>query len=129
MFKRFAVVIFSGLLLINMYGCVALVAGTAGGAGTAVWLSGKLTQEFNASYIQAIKAAKNALRAYKLDLLKETREEGVTQLRSKYTDGKEIWIDIRKITENSTKVEVRVGVVTPDKEAAGKILRKIAAYL
>jgi len=60
---------------------------------------------------------------------KEAKEADVTQLRSKYSDGREIWIDIRKVTGDSTKVEVRVGGVSPDKAAADKILKKIQSYL
>lgn len=116
-------------LLANIYGCFAVVAGTAGGAGTSIWLAGKLTQEFSAPYERTIEASKSALRSLNLELNKETREENITQLRSKYTDGKEIWIDIRKIAKNSTKVEVRVGAVSPDKEACSKILKAIERYL
>jgi len=116
-------------LLMNIYGCFAVVAGAAGGAGTAAWLSGKLTQEFHASYDRAISASKSALQSLKLEVVKETREPDVDQLRSKYTDGKEIWIDIRRVTEVSTKIEVRVGVVSPDEEAANKILKQIQKYL
>ncbi|GEM_PF-348157 len=129
MFKKVSVFVFSGLMLLNVCGCVAVVAGAAGGAGTGVWLSGKLTQEFNASYDRTIVASRKSLESLKLELVRETREDNVTQLKSKYTDGKEIWIDIRKVTENSTKVEVRVGAVSPDKEAADTILKKIQKYL
>ncbi|MCX5703525.1 MAG: DUF3568 family protein [Candidatus Omnitrophica bacterium] len=45
MAKKILVFIFTSLLLINIYGCLALLAGAAGGAGTAVWLSEKLSQE------------------------------------------------------------------------------------
>ncbi|MBM3244950.1 MAG: DUF3568 family protein [Candidatus Omnitrophica bacterium] len=129
MLKNIAVVVLSGFLLLNMYGCFAVVAGTASGAGTAVWLSGKLTEEFHASYDRTISAAKSSLRSLKLDLVKETRKDEVTQIKSKYSDGKEIWIDIRKVTEESTKVEIRVGAVSPDKEAADRILKRIKKYL
>jgi hypothetical protein len=64
-----------------------------------------------------------------LEITKESREAQVTQVRSKYTDGKEIWIDIRKVSDNSTKVEVRVGAVSPDKEASDKILKSIQSHL
>ncbi len=112
-------------LLFNLNGCAALVAGAAGGAGTAVWLSGKLTQEFHASYDQTVSAAKAALDAQELPLVKETHDTNVTQLKSKYTDGKDIWIDIHRVSANATKVEVRVGGVSPDKEAASGILKEI----
>lgn len=129
MFKRITILVFSGFLLLNIYGCFALFAGAAAGGGTAVWLSNKLTQEFGASYSRTVNAAENALKSLNLAVVKEVHAEDVTQLRSKYTDGKEIWVDIRKTAETSTKVEVRVGAVKPDKEAAGKILKRIQAYL
>ncbi|MFA5157003.1 MAG: DUF3568 family protein [Candidatus Omnitrophota bacterium] len=129
MVTKIAAFVFSGILFLNLYGCVAVVAGTAGGAGTSIWLSGKLTQEFHAPYDRTVSAAEDALASLRLELMKSTREENITQLKSKYTDGKEIWIDIRKITMDSTKVEVRVGAVHPDKTAADKILKKIKSYL
>lgn len=130
MLKKINFFIFSIFLVLNMCGCAALlVGGAVGGAGTAVWLSGKLSQEFHSPYERTIDATKTALQSLKLEITKETREGNGSQLRSRYNDGKEIWIDIRKVTENSTKVEVRVGAVNPDKEAADKILKKIQNYL
>jgi len=129
MLKKIMFFVLAGFLLVNMYGCIAILAGTAGGAGTATWLSGKSTQEFNASYERTINAAKKTLLSFKLDLVKETRQDDISQLKSKYTDGREIWIDVRKITDKTTKVEVRVGAVNPDKEAATKILKRIGRYL
>jgi len=129
MFKKLIVFVFSGFLLLNIYGCFALVAGAIGGAGTAVWLSGKLTQQFNASYARTVKAAELALKSLNLGIEKEAQEVNITTFRSHYTDGKEIWIDVRRITETSTKVEVRVGAVSSDKEASAKIMNKIRDYL
>ncbi len=129
MIKKIVAGIFSVIFLFNMYGCFALFAGAVGGAGTAVWLSGKLSQDFNADYIRTVNAAKSALKSLNLSINKESQEEHVTQIRSEYSDGKDIWIDIHKITENTSKVEVRVGVVSPDKEAAEKILSRMQRYL
>lgn len=120
-----AVIIFLPLVS----GCVPLLAGAVGGAGTAVWLSGKLIQEFHKPYEDTVNAARQALRALKLDLNKETKEEIITQLKSKYSDGKEIWIDIHKISLESSRVEVRVGTIGPNKEAASLILKKIEKLL
>ena len=128
MFKKAAVLVFSVFVLANLCGCFALFAG-AGGAGTAVWLSGKLTQQFNASYDRTIKAAEKALKSLKLDITKESKEAKITQIKSKYTDGKDIWIDIRKVTDDSTRVDVRVGAVHPAEPAAKNILDRIQSYL
>ncbi len=115
--------------LTAMSGCVFLLAGAAGGAGTAFWLSGKLSQEVNAPFERTIKAAKSALKSLRLEIDKETVAENVAQITGKYGDGRTIWIDIHRVTEASSKIEVRVGAVSPDKEAADKILKKIMRYL
>lgn len=128
MFKKIMVFVSLGLLLMNVYGCL-LLAGAAGGTGTAIWLSGKLTQEVNAPLDNAAGAAKSALKSLRLKVEKETTEQNVIQIISKYSDGKTIWIDIRKITDSSSKIEVRVGAVSGDKEAADKILKRIMRYL
>ena len=128
MFKKTIVLVISVLWLMNMCGCVALLAGAAGGAGTAAWLSGKLSQEVNASFDKTLKAAKSALRSFKLKVTKETIEEKVAQVMSNYTDGRTIWIDIHRVSESTSRVEVRVGA-TGDKDIARKILDRIIRYL
>lgn len=127
--KKLSGLIVSGFLLVNIYGCVALLAGTAGGAGTAAWLSNKLSLGVNAGFEQTVKSAKSALESMKLQITKETTENNVAQLIGKYTDGKTFWVDIHRISDSSSRVEVRVGAVTPDKKAAAKILKRINGYL
>ena len=129
MIRKISALIFVSLLLINAYGCI-LLAGAAGGAGTAVWLSGKLTQEVNTPFDRTITATESALKSLKLEVTKKTVEqEKVAQIMSKYTDGKTIWIDIRKVTDASSRVDVRVGAIEGDKRAADKILKTIQRYL
>jgi hypothetical protein len=127
--KKTVILIFSGILMLNLCGCFAIFAGVAGGAGTAVWLSGKLTQEFHASYQATINATEGALLSFHLKVIKETHDQNVTQIKSFYSDGSEMWIDIHQVTENSTKVEVRVGGVISNKEAASMVLKKIQGFL
>lgn len=126
--NRLFALIVAGFLLMSMCGCVAVVAGTAGGVGTATWLSGKMSQDYNVSRDTAVRAVKMSLDALKLEITKETRAEEVTQVKGKYTDGREIWIDVRKITDSSSRVQVRVGAMS-DKAAAEKIMKKIDSYL
>jgi len=129
MLNKIFVFLVAGFILVNICGCVALFAGAAGGAGTAAWLSGKLSEEVHYPFDRTVKAVKDALASLRLPLTKETIEADVAQIMSKYSDGKTIWVDIRKIADNSSKIEVRVGGVTPDKEAADKILKRIKRYL
>lgn len=126
--KKWAAGIFLIFFLVNLYGCVALLAGAAGGAGTAAWLSGKLSQEVNASFDKALKAAKLGLESMKFKVTKETVKDDIAQLMSNYSDARTIWVDIRRVTDSASRIEVRVGAAG-DRQAAQKVLNQIRRYL
>jgi len=127
MFKN-AIVLFAILFLaFSSYGCVAVVAGAVGGAGTSAWLSGKLSQEVNASFDSSIKAAKRAMDALRLEVTKETTEDDIAQIIGKYSDGRKTWIDVRRVSRSVSRVDVRVGI-KGDQEASREILNKIIRY-
>ena len=128
MIKNIIIFIVIALFSLSISGCVALLAGAAGGAGTAVWLSGKLTQEVNVSSQRSLKACKSALDSLDLLITKETQKEEIIQIISKYRDGKTIWIDIRPITLKTSRIEVRVGAVA-DEAAAQEIMERILKYI
>lgn len=120
---------FVGLVLVlNVSGCWLLVAGAAGGAGTALWLSGKLSDQVSASREVTVEAAEKALTSLNMSVTKKTVAAEVTQIISKYTDGKQVWIDIRPLTSKTTKIEIRVGAAG-DEAASTKILERIKGYL
>lgn len=129
MFRRVISLALAVFLAVNLYGCIALVAGAAaGGAGTAVWLSRKMTQEVNASFEDSLAASKAALKSMGFKVNKETVTKKVAQIKSEYSDGRVIWIDIRRLTQLSSRIEVRVGA-KGDKEAALEVLNEIVANL
>jgi len=128
MWRRICGLIFAALLLVNTCGCAAVLVGAAGSAGAAVWFSGKLGQEVNVSMDKSFEAAKSALRSLKFDITKETITRDLIQVKSNYMDGEVIWIDIRRISESASRIEVRVGV-PGDKDSARVVLNKILKYL
>lgn len=128
MLRRIGFLIFAVLLMANLCSCALLVAGAAGGAGTAAWLSGKLTQEVNVPRDRAVSASKKAMSSMKLPVTKETTQEDVVQIIGEYSDGRQVWIDVRTLTEKTSRIEVRVGAMG-DELAADKILTKIKRYL
>ena len=129
MAKKIMGLFLSVFLLLNISGCIALLAGAAaGGIGAATWLSGKLSQEVNGSFEESLNAAKSALKALKLNIVKETVKDDVAQLMSNYTDGRAIWIDIHRVSLLVSRIEIRVGAAG-DKDAARKIMNKILSYL
>ncbi|MFH0855621.1 MAG: DUF3568 family protein [Candidatus Omnitrophota bacterium] len=131
--KKLAVFISSLILLTNICGCAALIVGSvAGGAGTAVWLSGKLVQYVDFPLDQVTRAAKDSLESDKITLIsKETISSGhaVVQIRSRYASGERVRVDIHKITETRSRIEIRVGTLIGNKEAADKILKGITGRL
>ena len=127
--KRAVGLVVGLIFLVNISGCFFLAAGAAGGVGTSMWLGDKISQDVNASFDRCLKATRSALKSMNLETTKETVKEDVAQFMSNATDGKTIWIDVRRITENSSKIEIRVGAVNPDKIGSDKILKKIQRYL
>jgi len=127
MLKRLAILIVLVLFLANIYGCFLLLAGAAGGAGTATWLSGKLAQEVNRSFDDTIKAAESGLKSLKMEVEKKTVTDDVAQLISKYSDQRTVWVDVHRIEASRSRIELRVGVLS-DQEAARKIMDKILRY-
>ena len=109
MFKSIAIFTSFVLLALSLSGCAVLLGAAAGGAGTAVWLSGKLSDELKAPYEKSIEATKKALSSMNMEVTKETKKDDIAQIMSKYADGATTWIDIRPLTSDTTKIEVRVG--------------------
>lgn len=126
--KQYILILVLALFVLSASGCGLLVAGAAGGAGTAYWLANKLSDEVSAPYERTISAAKSALNSMDMALVQETKSDTVAQLISKYKDGSQVWIDIRPVTSAATKIEIRVGI-RGDKAASNEILERIKAYL
>lgn len=128
MFKKILCTLVIGFVGAHLTGCVAVVAGAAGGAGTATWLGGKLSQQVDASYEKTQQATKAALASLKLTVTRETVKDDVAQFVGDYPDGQSFWVDIRPVSSTASRVDVRVGV-PGDKEASRKVLDKIVASL
>lgn len=126
--KKFFKVILGGFLLFNFYGCAALIVGAAGGAGTAAWLSGKLTQEVSVPRDKVADTAKSVLKSMNMSVTSELRSDKVTKLRGLYVDGRRLRIDLIPISTDRTRIEIRVGAMG-DKTASEQLLRKISDRL
>jgi len=128
MYKKMAVFVTVVYALFTLCGCAAVLVAGASGAGTAFWLSGKLSETLDTPFDRAIKATKAAMKSLKLEITKDTQKATVAQIIGKYTDEATIWIDIRPITKSSTRVDVRVGV-RGNNAASTKILEEIKRHL
>jgi len=127
MLKKFIYGLSALALLVSSAGCVFLIFGAMGAIGTATWLDGKISQDYNVPFDRMIESAKQGLASMKMDVSKETRKDTVCQLISSYFDGRMVWVDIRKISEKLSQVQVRVGALG-DQHEARKVLARIRHY-
>ncbi|MFH1868563.1 MAG: DUF3568 family protein [Candidatus Omnitrophota bacterium] len=127
MLRKIASIFAMIIIALNLCGCATVVGVVAGGAGTALWLSGKLTEEVDAPYDKAVTAVKKALDSLDMDIKKITETDKVTQIISEYTGRSKTWIDIRPLSRNRSQIEIRVGI-RGDKASSAKIMDKIKHY-
>jgi hypothetical protein len=123
MFKKVLYTITLTFSALSFTGCIFLAAGAAG-VGTAKWLSDKVTQQVSAPREKVIKSARSALTDMKANVYKETAAPEVAQILAKDSLGRQIWVDVRPLADNLTRIDVRVGYADGQQDAA-KILQRI----
>ena len=114
------------LMLVAMQGC-AVKASEAPRGGT-FWGSEKMIRRVDVGFDSTVEAVRAGLESLALDITKESIVDNAAQFRSNYTDGKTMWIEVRKLSESKSYIGVRVGMIT-DEEASKNILDTIQEYL
>lgn len=109
-------------------GCAALAVGAAGGAAGAVYVLGRLTDEMNHDVPVIHRAAVQAMKDLELKLSEDRADKLSAHLKSEFSDGANVWIDMKSIADQRTKVVIRVGV-TGDEVRAKHILDRIKSHL
>jgi len=132
MFKRLitgmlmvAILIISAL---SFSGCFALLLGAAAGAGTVAWVNGDLEVNIDAPVDKVHSATVSGLKRLKLPVTTDLKDKHNAKVRSKYSDGKDVTIDILAITERTSKIKIRVGILG-DQARSEAILTSIRKYL
>ena len=127
MVKKLSALVVCVFLLSNLYGCFALVAGAAAGGGTAFWLSGKLTDEVAASYDRTVKATEKTMDSLCSGKIEKVSRGNVVQFRGEDSIGRNINVDVFRVSETVSKLEVRVSV--NERDAAQRVLDEIKRRL
>ncbi len=102
-------------------------AGAAGAAGV-MYHEGRLVDKVNAPIDRAYDAALSTLAAKKLAVSSKSADIASAHIKSKYADGKELWIDIEAITSEVCEIKIRVGI-TGDQDRAIDLLEGIKSRL
>jgi|GEM_PF-580885 len=125
MFKKFTLSLALVFCAVNLNGCVFLlipvavgvVGGVGIGIGTAKWLSDKLVEQVPHPYDKTVQGAHDGLKDLKIDIIKDTGTDKLTQISCKYPDGRTVWINVAFVSDKVSRIEVRVGVWGGQKEA------------
>ena len=131
MFKKLKHAVLLLALAMAISGCAEAIlvgVGAAGGAGAALWAKGKMVEEINVSLSKAHTASLAALKDLELPVNTDVKEGLKAKIESQFPDGKYVSIDIRAVTESSSKITVRVGTFG-DKARSEKILGAIHQHL
>lgn len=108
-------------------GCVAVVAGAAG-AGAVAWVQGRLDANLNADFERSAKAADLAIRDLQWSKISEKKDALEDTLIARTAGDRKVEIKVLKVTEETSKAEIRVGVFG-DEALSLTILDKIKAHL
>lgn len=92
-------------------GCVALVAGAAGGTTGAAYVMGKLQDEINHPVPAVHQATVAALKALDLPLSENRADQMTARVESEFSDGKHVTIDLESFANARTQVTIRVGLI------------------
>lgn len=109
-------------------GCLALAVGAAGGAAGAVYVMGKLQDEFNRPLPVVHEAAVAAMKDLELKLSEDRVDKISAHMESAFSDGPHVWIDIESVSDSRCRITIRVGL-TGDEVRSRKIYDAIKQHL
>jgi len=124
MAKRIITIFLSFMMILNLCGCLALVAGAG---GTALWQAGKVISEESVSMSQAVKAVEETFKAKKITVTDKVSKNQAVQLRGKNQNAKKVAVDIFSKGTRNVKIEIRIGV--GEEESSRELLREIKRRL
>ncbi len=121
-----AAIVFS--ILLTAQGCVPLLIGAAAGAGGVVWVKGSLEQNFDKSVDHLHRASLGGLRDIKCAVSSDQIRKHLAKIKFKFDDGQEGTINIKAMTERSSRLKIRAGILG-DETKSQIVLNAILRHL
>jgi len=115
------------LITVSASGCL-VAAGAAGGAAGVIYVKGNVKDYLDYSVSQIHVAAEKALTNEGLTLSVNRVDESSARLESEYADGKNITVNIERVTQEGSQISIRVGAAG-DNQRALRILSNIKYFL
>lgn len=108
-------------------GCLVVAAGAAG-AGTVAYIRGELDAALEGRYDAVVAAANHAVADLKFARISENKDALTAVIVARTADDKRIDIKVTKVSDNLSKVQIRVGIFG-DEFISVSLLDRIKANL
>jgi hypothetical protein len=105
-------------------GCIPLMVGAAAGVGGYAWVKGALVKDFDVPALELHKATISALKDLKVDITEDKSDRLSALVNGKFADGNKIVINIEAMTERTSRIKIRVGIIG-DKDRSEMIYNAI----
>ena len=124
--SSFLGIITSGLFSIMLCGCIIII-NDSGGEGSARYMGGKLQATLEISLPAMIEGVKSTGSKLKFTTVSEKTDALSAAIVLQTALDKKIKIKLTKITDTTTKIEIRVGIVG-DQALSYKVFEEIKAF-
>lgn len=120
MFKKFFIFMFVCFTVLNLCGCIPLMAVMSETA--------KEKQRINLAYGDTIDAVKAVFKIQEIQFLDARIKPDIAEIVGRCADEKTVRVFVSKISDTESSVSVRVGMTEAGKEDARKIISGITDY-
>lgn len=90
-------------------GCLVAAAGVAG-AGTVAYIRGELSSTLDAPYENVVRASNRGIQQLEFAKISENKDALTAIIISRTADDKKIEVKVSKISDSTTRIQIRVGV-------------------
>lgn len=105
-------------------GCFLVAVGAAAGAGAVAYVDGRLTTSLPHGYDDVVQGTDRAIVQLQFLKVGESRDALKALFEARTADDKKVSIEVTRVSDNLTKIEIRVGIFG-DKSVSLAILDRI----
>ena len=127
-FRNFLVSVTLFLCVMFVCGCIPLIIGAAAGVGGYTWINGAMEKDYYVSLERLRSATLKGLKDMGVKISENKVDKHFAKIVAEFADGKSVSVNIEGVTERSSKIKVRVGLMG-NKTRSEMILNAVQKYL
>lgn len=122
--RKLLMLLVMALFSLGTTGCVGVVVGAGAGAGTMAYMAGEAKTMIAAPLASAVSASEKALKDLQFTGVSATSDAFQGKVLAVDAATRSVSVKLKKVTDSTTEVRVRVGVMG-DKAVSAEIISKI----